>query len=148
MTMKVKEILKGKGAEVATIRAEETLYQVVKKLVEKNIGSLLVVDEKGAIAGIITERDILKQCDKRFQSLGETKVKEVMTKKLIVASPDDDIDYVENIMTENRIRHLPIVSGEKLEGIISIGDLVNVQRAQCKVENRYLKAYISGDYPG
>jgi CBS domain-containing protein len=146
--MKVEEILKGKGTEVATVGAEETIYQATRKLVEKNIGSLLVVDEKGAIAGIITERDILKQCDKRFQSLDETKVKDVMTKKLIVASPDDDIDYVENIMTENRIRHLPIVSGEKLEGIISIGDLVNVQRAQCKVENRYLKAYISGDYPG
>ena len=80
--------------------------------------------------------------------LNETKVKDVMTKKLIVASPDDDVDYVENIMTENRIRHLPIISGQKLEGIISIGDLVNVQRAQCKVENRYLKAYISGEYPG
>jgi CBS domain-containing protein len=148
MTMKVKEILKGKGSEVATIGADETIYHAVRKLVEKNIGSLLVLDEKGAIAGIITERDILKQCDKRLQSLDETKVKDVMTKKLIVASPDDHIDYVENIMTENRIRHLPIVSGEKLEGIISIGDLVNVQRAQCKVENRYLKAYISGDYPG
>ena len=146
--MKVEEILKGKGTEVATVGVEETIYHAIKKLVEKNIGSLLVVDEKGAIAGIITERDILKECDQRLQSLGETKVRNVMTKKLIVASPDDDIDYVENIMTENRIRHLPIVSGEKLEGIISIGDLVNVQRAQCKVENRYLKAYISGDYPG
>ena len=146
--MKVKDILKGKGTEVTTVGAEDTVYHAIKKLVEKNIGSLLVVDEKGAIAGIITERDILKECDQRLQSLGETKVGDVMTKKLIVASPEDDIDYVENIMTENRIRHLPIVSGEKLEGIISIGDLVNVQRAQCKVENRYLKAYISGDYPG
>ena len=146
--MKVKDILKGKGTKVATVGAEDTVYHAIKKLVEKNIGSLLVVDEKGAIAGIITERDILKECDQRLQSLGETKVGDVMTKKLIVASPEDDIDYVENIMTENRIRHLPIVSGEKLEGIISIGDLVNVQRAQCKVENRYLKAYISGDYPG
>lgn len=146
--MKVKDILKGKGTKVATVGAEDTVYHAIKKLVEKNIGSLLVVDEKGAIAGIITERDILKECDQRLQSLGETKVGDVMTKKLIVASPEDDVDYVENIMTENRIRHLPIVSGEKLEGIISIGDLVNVQRAQCKVENRYLKAYISGDYPG
>ena len=146
--MKVKDILKGKGTKVATVGAEDTVYHAIKKLVEKNIGSLLVVDEKGAIAGIITERDILKECDQRLRSLGETKVGDVMTKKLIVASPEDDIDYVENIMTENRIRHLPIVSGEKLEGIISIGDLVNVQRAQCKVENRYLKAYISGDYPG
>jgi CBS domain-containing protein len=146
--MKVKEILKGKGTEVVTVGVEETIYHAIKKLVEKNIGSLLVVDQKGAVAGIITERDILRQCDQRPQSLGETKIGSVMTKKLIVASPEDDIDYVENIMTENRIRHLPIVSGEKLEGIISIGDLVNVQRAQCKVENRYLKAYISGDYPG
>lgn len=146
--MKVKDIVRDKGAEVATIGVENTIYDAVKKLVDKNIGSLLVVDEKGAIAGIITERDILKECDQRFQSLDKTKVKDVMTKKLIVASPDDDVDYVENIMTENRIRHLPIVSGEKLEGIISIGDLVNVQRAQCKVENRYLKAYISGEYPG
>ena len=146
--MKVKDILRDKGAEVATTGVENTIYDAVKKLVEKNIGSLLVMDEKGAIAGIITERDILKECDQRFQSLDKTKVKDVMTKKLIVASPDDDVDYVENIMTENRIRHLPIVSGEKLQGIISIGDLVNVQRAQCKVENRYLKAYISGEYPG
>lgn len=146
--MKVKDILKDKGTEVATIGVQETICDAVRALVEKNIGSLLVLDEKGAIAGIITERDILKECDQRFQSIDKTKVKDVMTKKLIVASPDDDVDYVENIMTENRIRHLPIVSGEKLEGIISIGDLVNVQRAQCKVENRYLKAYISGEYPG
>jgi CBS domain-containing protein len=146
--VKVKDILKDKGSKVATIGMEDTTYDAVKKLVEKNIGSLLVLDEKGGIAGIITERDILKECDQRFQSLDKTKVKDVMSKKLIVASPDDDVDYVENVMTENRIRHLPIVSGEKLEGIISIGDLVNVQRAQCKVENRYLKAYISGEYPG
>ena len=146
--MKVKDILKDKGTEVATIGVENTIYDAVKKLVEKNIGSLLVQDEKGNIAGIVTERDILKECKQRFQLLNETKVKDVMTKKLIVASPDDDVDYVENIMTENRIRHLPIISGQKLEGIISIGDLVNVQRAQCKVENRYLKAYISGEYPG
>ena len=146
--MKVEDILKDKGTEVATIGVENTIYDAVKKLVEKNIGSLLVQDEKGNIAGIVTERDILKECKQRFQLLNETKVKDVMTKKLIVASPDDDVDYVENIMTENRIRHLPIISGQKLEGIISIGDLVNVQRAQCKVENRYLKAYISGEYPG
>jgi CBS domain-containing protein len=71
-----------------------------------------------------------------------------MTKELIVASPDDDLDYVENIMIKNRIRHLPIISGQKLEGIISIGDLVYVLRGECKVENRYLKDYISGKYPG
>jgi len=146
--MKVRDILKDKGTEVATIGAEKTICDAVKALVEKNIGSLLVQDEKGAIAGIITERDILKQCNQCLESFKETKVKDVMTKNLIVASPDDDLDYVENIMTQNRVRHLPIISNQKLEGIISIGDLVNVLRGECKVENRYLKDYISGKYPG
>lgn len=146
--MKVRDILKGKGAEVATIGAEETVRDAVRKLVEKNIGSLLVLDERGGIAGIITERDVLKQCNQRLDSINALKVKEVMTKDLIVASPDDDLDYVENIMTQNRVRHLPIVAGKKLEGIISIGDLVNLLRGECKVENRYLQDYISGKYPG
>jgi CBS domain-containing protein len=146
--VKVKDILKDKGTEVATIGVQETICDAVRALVEKNIGSLLVLDEKGVIAGIITERDILKQCNKCLETLPDTKVKDVMTKKLIVASPDDDLDYVENIMTQNRIRHLPIMADQKLAGIISIGDLVNVLRGECKVENRYLKAYISGEYPG
>ena len=146
--MKVRDILKDKGTEVATIGTEETIGDAAKILVEKNIGSLLVQDEKGAIAGIITERDILKQCNQCLESLKETKVKDVMTKNLIVASLDDDLDYVENIMTQNRVRHLPIISNQKLEGIISIGDLVNVLRGDCKVENRYLKDFISGKYPG
>jgi CBS domain-containing protein len=145
--MKVKDILKEKGSEVATIGADATICDAVSTLVEKNIGSLLVLDEKGGIAGIITERDILKQCNKCLDKFSEMQVGEVMTKKLIVASPDDNLDYVENIMIKNRLRHLPIISGQKLEGIISIGDLIYVLRGECKVENRYLKDYISGKYP-
>jgi CBS domain-containing protein len=146
--MKVRDILKSKGPDVATIGVDETIYDAVRKLVEKNIGSLLVMDEKAAVAGIITERDILKECERRLELLKQTKVREVMTKELIVASPEDDLDYVENVMTRNRVRHLPVISGKKLEGIISIGDIVNVMRGECKVENRYLKDYISGKYPG
>jgi CBS domain-containing protein len=145
--MKVKDILQEKGAEVATIGADKTVFEAIKSLVEKNIGSLLVLDEKSAIVGIITERDILKECNQRYESLMQTKVKDVMTKNVIVASPEDDIDYVENIMTENRVRHLPVISGQKLVGLISIGDVVKVQRGECRVENRYLKDYISGKYP-
>jgi CBS domain-containing protein len=146
--MKVKEILKDKGTTVATIGADKLLPDAIKSLVEKRIGSLLVLDEKGAICGIITEKDILKECDQRYATLQKTKVKDVMTRNLIVASMEDDIDYVENIMTQNRVRHLPIISGQKLEGIISIGDVVKVQHRECRVENRYLKDYISGKYPG
>jgi CBS domain-containing protein len=146
--MKVRDILKDKGTKVATIGAEKTICDAVKALVEKNIGSLLVQDEKGTIAGIITERDILKQCNQGIESFKEIKIKDVMTKDVIAASPDDDLDYVENIMIQNRVRHLPIISNQRLEGIISIGDLVNVLRGECKVENRYLKDYIYGKYPG
>ena len=146
--MKVKDILQEKGADVATIGADKTVFEAIKSLVEKNIGSLLVLDEKSAIVGIITERDILKECDRRYESLMQTMVKDVMIKNVIVASPEDDIDYVENIMTENRVRHLPVISGQKLVGLISIGDVVKVQRGECRVENRYLKDYISGKYPG
>lgn len=146
--MKISDILKEKGTEVATVKAEDTIREAVRILVEKNIGSLLVLDQKGDIAGIITERDILKECHKRVRSFEDKKVKEAMTKELIAASPQDDLDYAENIMIQNRVRHLPIMSGKKLEGIISIGDLVNVLRGECKVENRYLKDYISGRYPG
>jgi CBS domain-containing protein len=146
--MRIRDILKDKGTEVDTINTEKTIRDAVRILVEKNIGSLLVLDENGNITGIITERDILKQCDKSFESSGGKKVKEVMTKDLIVASPEDDLDYAENIMIQNRVRHLPIIANKKLEGIISIGDLINVLRGECKVENRYLKDFISGKYPG
>jgi CBS domain-containing protein len=147
-TMKIKDILKEKGAEVATIGAEKTICDAVKALVEENIGSLLVLDEEDAVVGIITERDILRKCNQCLESFREIKIKDVMTKNLIVASPDDDLDYVENILIQNRIRHLPIIANKKLEGIISIGDVVNVLRGQCKVENRYLKDFISDKYPG
>ena len=147
MIMKVRDILKDKGTEVATIGVERNLCDAIRVLVEKNIGSLIVMDEKGAIAGIITERDVLRQCNQCLESFRDIKIRDVMTKNLIVASPDDDLDYVENIMTQNRIRHLPIISNQRIAGILSIGDLVNVLRGECKVENRYLKDYISGKYP-
>lgn len=146
--MKVRDILKDKGTEVITIGAEETICDAVRTLVEKNIGSLLVLDENGKIVGIITERDILKECSNRCDLLKETKVKEVMTTDLIIGSPDDDIDYVESVMTQNRVRHLPIIANQKLKGIISIGDVVKVLHRECSVENRYLKDFISGKYPG
>jgi CBS domain-containing protein len=146
--MKVRDILKDKGSEVITIGAEATVFEAIKTLVEKNIGSLLVLDEGSGIIGIITEKNILKECNSRYELLKQTKVKEIMTKDLIVGSLDDDINYVESIMTQNRVRHLPIIANGKLEGLISIGDVVKVLRRECKVENRYLKDFISGKYPG
>ncbi|MCJ7577786.1 MAG: CBS domain-containing protein, partial [candidate division Zixibacteria bacterium] len=115
--MKVRDVLKDKGSDVITIGAEVTVYEAIKTLVEKNIGSLLVLEESGRIVGIITERDILKECNRRLELLKQTKVKEVMTRDMIIGSPDDDIDYVESVMTQNRVRHLPIIANQKLVGL-------------------------------
>ncbi len=144
--MKVKEILKTKGPEVITIGEEKTVLDALASLVKNNIGSLIVINEDGKITGIITERDILKEYNKKEGKLGELIVKDVMTKDLIIGEADDEIESVEVTMTENRIRHLPILSQKRLVGIISIGDVVKGQMQESKVENRYLKDYIEGKY--
>lgn len=144
----VNDILKTKGGEVRTIGADATVYGAVRKLVEENIGALLVLDREETIVGIITERDVLKECARRFGALDETSVSEVMTRSLIVGAPEDDLDYVQAVMTKNRIRHLPVVKDRKLQGLISIGDVIKVQHHRAEVENRELKDFISLSYVG
>lgn len=140
--MKIRDILCGKGAEVVTIHPEATIHQAMQVLVHHRIGSLVVIGERGKIAGIITERDMLRECAAHSESVKETTVREVMTTNLIIGVPDDEVSYVMGIMTHNRIRHLPIIAGERLEGIISIGDVVKAQLEETEFENRYLKDYI------
>lgn len=144
--MKVKEILKSKGPEVVTIGEEKSVYDAISTLVKNKIGSLIVLNVEGKIVGIITERDILTESERNDGRLKEIKVKDVMTKDLIIGQAEDDIEYIEAIMTENRIRHLPILSDKRLVGIISIGDVVKAQIHQSKVEIRLLQDYIEGKY--
>jgi CBS domain-containing protein len=140
--MKIRDILRGKGAEVVTIHPEATVHQAMQVLVHQRIGSLVVIGGRGKIAGIITERDILRECAAHSERVKETTVREVMTTNLIIGVPDDEVSYVMGIMTHNRIRHLPIIAGERLEGMISIGDVVKAQLEETEFENRYLKDYI------
>ena len=140
--MKVRDILQAKGVEVVTIQPEATIHDAMTLLVKRRIGSLMVIAEAQKIVGIITERDILRECAARSERVQETPVQEVMSTNLIIGVPDDEIGYVMGIMTQNRIRHLPIITGEKLEGVISIGDVVKAQLEEKEFENRYLKDYI------
>ncbi len=140
--MQIRDILRSKGVEVMTIRPEATIHDAMTMLVHHRIGSLMVIDERGKIVGIITERDILRECAARSEQVKETRVQEVMTRNLIIGVPDDEIGYVMWIMTQNRIRHLPVMANEKLEGLISIGDVVKAQLEESEFENRYLKDYI------
>ena len=146
--MKVKDLLRDKGDVVHTIAPEKTLSDAVALLNKYKIGALVVADEKNAILGILTERDILHCVEKKASVLGQIPVSEEMTKDLLIAVPDDDVDYVMNIMTENHIRHVPVVIEGRLAGLISIGDVLKIRMEQCEFEARHLQDYITGKYPG
>jgi CBS domain-containing protein len=146
--MKVKDILKIKGPEVVTIHDEKMVYEAMEVLVKHRIGSLLALDQAGTIVGILTERDILNVSYSKYEVLKSTPVKEVMTRDLFIGQPEDELDAVENLMSENRVRHLPILEKKRLVGIISMGDVVKHQKKASEYENRHLKDYIDSKYPG
>ncbi|HEX9975535.1 MAG TPA: CBS domain-containing protein [bacterium] len=145
--MKVKDVLAEKGTQVVTVNQEAAVYEALQTFAANRVGSLLVLDDKGGIVGIIGARDALMAVVRTYDEIRKIKVKEIMTKNIIIGDPDDDLDKVEIIMTENRIRHLPIIKQDKLAGIISIGDVVKAQLKNVHVENRFLKEYIVGKYP-
>lgn len=141
--MKTYEILQRKGTDVHSISPSATISDVVAKLVAHNCGSLLVM-ENSRLAGIITERDILRCCADDDRALKDIPVAEKMTKQLVTASPADSVGDVMRLMTQNRVRHLPIVEGDDLAGLISIGDAVKAQHDELSMENEHLKTYLHG----
>ena len=141
--MKIREVLDRKGSSVVTIEPDRTVLDAMRILVENNIGSVIVTQD-GRTVGILTERDVLRLGAANPDSLATTLVDEAMTKELVVGVADDLVDYAAGVMTANRIRHLPIVDGEELTGVLSIGDVVNALKQEKEVENRYLRDYIQG----
>lgn len=141
--MRIRDILRSKGHDVITVGPDQPVLGAVRILAEHRIGAL-VVRAEGEIRGIISERDVLNLAAGDPARLETTSVADAMTTNVIVAVPDDDLDYVMNIMTRNRVRHLPIMEGERLVGLVSIGDVVNAVRRQVEAENRHLREYIQG----
>lgn len=139
--MTIRSILQTKGNEVYTTSPETKLSEVVKKLVHHQCGSLLVCDGE-KLVGIITERDLLRASATDDQDLDSTAVSELMTDNLVTGTPDDSISQTMGLLTEQRIRHLPILENDKLVGLISIGDVVKAQYAKLTIENHYLKTYL------
>jgi CBS domain-containing protein len=142
--MKISSILATKSHEIVTIGPEQTLREVVDILVSHNIGALPVLEDTGKLIGIISERDIIHHLSAKAV-LGETAVRDIMTRKVIVGVPQDDVISVAHTMTENRFRHLPIVDGDKLIGIISIGDILKAQRDTYRGEIDTLETLIMAD---
>jgi CBS domain-containing protein len=140
--MNVKDFLKVKSRPVITIGPDETTYAAIQKLAENNIGALPVCHKDGELLGIITERDLLKECSQRNMVLNNTNVESLMTKEVAIALPEDDILYVMEVMTRKGIRHLPVMLGRKLIGVISARDLVEHQLEESRAKIRYLGDYL------
>jgi CBS domain-containing protein len=142
--MFIEDILRDKGNKVHSIQPQATLDDVVQALVRRKCGSLVVCEpnDDTRLVGIITERDILRACANHRCPLEQLKVADFMTRKVVAGSPRDDLERVMGLMTENRVRHLPIVQDGRLLGLISIGDVVKYQHRQMAMENHYLKTYI------
>ena len=124
--MKIQTILATKGAVIRTIRAEQTLKEVIQLLAEYRIGAMVVVDAAGSLIGIISERDIIRVAASD-EAMPTRRVGDVMTRQVVTGTPNDDVRSVLSTMTERRFRHLPIIDRGKLAGIISIGDVVKAQ---------------------
>lgn len=140
--MKLRTILQNKGSEVHSISPADALDSAVDRLVGHNCGALVVMEGERMV-GIITERDVLKACAELKNPL-EAAVADRMTTDLVTATPDDDVEHVMGLMTNHRIRHLPVVDTSRLVGVISIGDIVKSQHDELSNENRFLKQYIQG----
>lgn len=142
--MRMRDILRVKGKDVVTISSDHTVMGAIRVLVEHDIGAV-VVEEDDEIRGIFTERDVLRLAAAGAAVLRDTRVNEVMATEVVVGVEEDKVDYAMEIMTRNRIRHLPIVDEKgALIGLVSIGDVVNALRREVEAENRYLRDYIAG----
>jgi CBS domain-containing protein len=142
MTGTLKDILEAKGRNVFKIGGEASVYDAAKMMVDQNVGSLLVT-EGGKVTGIVTERDYLKRVTLQGRTDLRTAVREICSSPLIVAAPETTVDECMALMTDRRIRHVPVVEDGEVVGLVSIGDLVKFTSAQQSFELRYLTEYIS-----
>ena len=138
----VSEILGDKGRDVLKIDAEASALDAVKQMIDANIGSLLVTDGD-EVTGIVTERDYLRRVAHEGPADDSVSVREIMSSPLIVVGPDTEIDECMAVMTDRRIRHLPVVEDGDVVGIVSIGDVVKFKSKQQSFEIRYLTDYIT-----
>ena len=136
------EILEEKGGDVLEIEAEASVFEAVQLMVEMNVGSLLVT-EGGEITGIVTERDYLRRVTLEGRDERQTAVREITSSPLIVASPETTVDECMALMTDRRIRHVPVVEDDRVVGLVSIGDLVKFKSKLQTFEIQYLTNYIT-----
>ena len=141
--MRVDGVLKGKGSEVATIAPDRSLLSAAAELGRRRIGALVVVGADGSVAGILSERDIVAAIARDGATVLEQAVRNVMTADVITCSPTDTMEQLMSAMTEQHIRHLPVLRDGALVGIVSIGDVVKHRVAEIQDEATALGDYIT-----
>ena len=140
--MKLAELIRGKQNDIVKIRANSNIADAANMMTSNKIGALLVEDDEGAIAGILSERDIVRGMGPHGADLHDVEVSELMTKDLIRCSPQETVNEAMAMMTDRRIRHLPVFDDDELVGFISIGDLVKCRIMEVQGEAEALRQYI------
>lgn len=140
-------LLNQKGREVFSISPSTCVYDALALMAEKEIGALIVMED-GRLVGLISERDYARKVILQGRSSKDTAVADIMTPEVITASPCDSVDECMRVMTEHRIRHLPVVDNGRIVGVISVGDLVKSIISSQQDEIQHLHAYIQGTYTG
>jgi CBS domain-containing protein len=141
--MIVKTILSGKGGNVVTIEPTTDVADAVRILTEKHIGALVVTGAEGRIVGIISERDIVRALAKRGNAALKLPLTEVMTRKVVTCGEDETLSVIMEQMTQGKFRHVPVLDGDRLIGIISIGDVVKWRLEELQLEQNALRDYIA-----
>jgi CBS domain-containing protein len=141
--MRISDVLRQKGNAVATIAPSATVRQLLTTLREHNIGATVVTTDGDAVVGIVSERDIVRKLDERGADLLDAHVSEIMTRSVLTCGPDDTVDSLAETMTERRIRHMPVLDGGRLAGIVSIGDVVKSHIRQLETDREQLESYIA-----
>ncbi|NTY63298.1 CBS domain-containing protein [Mycolicibacterium sphagni] len=140
--MRIADILRTKGASVATVTETTTVTGLLAELVIHNIGAMVVVGPDGVV-GIVSERDVVRKLHDHGPELLRSSVSDIMSKILVTCTPEDQIDDLSALMTNNRVRHVPVMQGDRLVGIVSIGDVVKNRMEQLQAEQEQLQAYIT-----
>jgi len=144
MSVSVSVILQGKGAQVVTVRPDTTVAEAVRVLAERRIGALPVSPDGRRLEGVVSERDVVRELAQRGAASLDLPVREVMTSDVATCSPRTTVDELMVTMTEQRIRHLPVLVDDELAGLVSIGDVVHSRLEELEVHARAMEEYVTG----
>jgi len=144
----ISALMRFKNPELYTIKPDDTVFDAIQRMSDKNVGALLVVTGEGRLVGVISERDYTRKVALKGKSSKETPVRDILSSPVISATPCSTIEECMRLMTTHRVRHLPVLDGNSIQGIISIGDLVNWIISAQNLTIHQLENYITGQYPG